>query len=61
MLKILEGRKTYIGLVVALVGVLGVSDIISSEDVSAVLDKLFEVAGILLAAYGRWDAQRRAV
>ena len=52
-MAILEGKKTYIGLAVALIGVLGISSYITETETADLLNKLFEIAGILMAIYGR--------
>ena len=59
MNKLLEGKKTYIGLALALFGALGGSELISEGELTSLLTAIFEIAGILFAAYGRFDAKRR--
>lgn len=52
-MNILNGKKTYIGLAVALIGVLGVSSYITETETADLLNKLFEIAGLIIAVYGR--------
>lgn len=53
----LEGKKTYIGLIIALAGVLGVFKYVSEGDLTITLNTLAEFVGILFAAYGRYKAK----
>ena len=53
MSKLLEGKKTYLGLIVALSGVLGLSKYIADEELTQILDLALELLGLLIAAYGR--------
>jgi hypothetical protein len=57
MEKFLEGKKTYIGLVIALLGVLGLGDLISEGELTVVVDAVLQIAGIAIAAYGRLVAK----
>ena len=58
MSNFLEGKKTYIGLVLTIFGMVGGSNLISNEEVSQLLNSLFEVVGILFAAYGRYVTKK---
>jgi len=53
----LEGRKTYIGLIVALAGAAGVFNYVSKSDFATTLNTLFEFVGLAIAVYGRWAAK----
>lgn len=57
MIQILNGKKTYIGLIVAFIGVLGISQYITETETAELLNKIFEVAGLIIAIYGRIVAQ----
>ena len=50
---ILEGRKTYLGLAVTLVGIFGLSKYITGEETTQLLNSIFEIAGVVIAIYGR--------
>lgn len=52
-----KGKKTYIGLVVALAGALGVFNYVSEADFTTTLNTLLEFAGLVFAAYGRYKAK----
>lgn len=52
----LEGKKTYLGLIAVLIGMI-LKDYISEEDFQKLLSNFFEIAGIVLAAYGRYQAK----
>lgn len=53
----LEGKKTYMGLVIALAGALGLFRYISEGDLSTILNSTAEIVGIVFAAYGRYKAK----
>lgn len=55
----MQGFKTYAGLLVALAGVLGLTKYITPENLENVIRMSFEIGGILFAAYGRYDRERR--
>lgn len=57
-MEFLKGYRTYTGLAVALFGVLGLTQYITTEELDKVLRLIFEVAGILFAAYGRYQATK---
>lgn len=57
MLNLLEGKKTYIGLAVALIGVLGLTNYITPDETEQAMSLIFELAGILIAVYGRFVAK----
>lgn len=54
----LQGYKTYIGLLVTLFGVLGLTKYVAPEDLDKALQLTFELLGIALAAYGRYKATK---
>lgn len=49
----LNGYKTYSGLVIILLGFIGVGDLISEAEVATAIDNVAQFAGILIAFYGR--------
>lgn len=55
--NLLEGRKTYIGLVIALVGVLGLNKYVAEAELAELLNKTLEVVGLAMAMYGRYKAK----
>ena len=55
----MTGKKTYAGLVIALAGVLGLTKYIAPAELETVFRMVFEIAGIALAAYGRYDREKR--
>ena len=55
---VLDGKKTYIGIIVALVGALGLFKYVSEGNLTTTLNTLAEIAGLLLAAYGRYKATK---
>ena len=58
-MKKLEGTKTYAGLIIAVLGILGVGDIISETEVAELINAIVTAVGIIAATYGRYDAGRR--
>ena len=56
--KIMDGYKTYTGIIVAFVGVLGVSQYISETETAILIDNIFQIAGLIIAVYGRIVANK---
>lgn len=54
MSKFLEGKKTYIGLIVTVIGMSGLSAYVAPEESEALAQAVFQIAGICLAVYGRY-------
>ena len=54
----LEGKKTYIGIIVMILGMISshYKLIFTSEDISNVVSLAVELAGTLIALYGRYKA-----
>ena len=59
MSNFLQGRKTYLGLAVVLLGVFGFGGLVSEEELSHSVDLVLELVGIVLAVYGRFVARPR--
>ena len=55
--KLLEGKKTYIGLAIALLGVFGFGSIISESEANQAVNLVVELVGIIVAIYGRIKAK----
>lgn len=55
--KFMEGKKTYIGLAITVLGILGFGEIISEGELTAVVDAVLQLAGIALSVYGRFVAK----
>ena len=53
----LEGKKTYIGIALAILGSFGAFNYISESDITTTLNVIVEVTGFALAAYGRFKAK----
>ena len=56
-IKSLEGKKTYIGIIVALAGALGLFKYVSEGDLTTFLNVGAEIVGLCMAVYGRWKAK----
>ena len=54
----LEGKKTYIGIVVALAGASGLSRFVSEGDLTTTLNTILELLGLAIATYGRYKATK---
>ncbi len=52
ILEKINGYKTYIGLVVTIVGLTGLSKNVTSEQLSTILNGVFEIVGILITIIG---------
>jgi len=59
MTNLLDGRKTYIGLVVAFAGVVGIANFFGGQpEFNEFLNRLVEVLGLAFAAYGRYQTTK---
>jgi hypothetical protein len=56
-----EGKKTFIGLIIALLGLFGLGDVFLAEEVSSFANNLLELFGIVMAWYGRLAATKTYV
>ena len=54
---VLEGYKTYTGIIIALAGALGFFSYVSESDLTTTLNTLFTIVGLAVAAYGRYVAR----
>lgn len=61
MQKFLDGKRTWIGLIVTVAGMTGMGKYIGGESLSQLLDLIFQVAGIVIATYGNFKAQNKIV
>jgi len=59
MTNFFEGKKTYIGLIITLLGIVGLSDIISLEELTQGVELGISLVGIVIAVYGRIVARTR--
>ena len=57
MAEFLQGKKTYIGIIIALAGAFGVFSYISESDFATTLNTLFEFVGLIFAIYGRYKVK----
>ena len=48
----MTGYKTYVGIIVTIVGMTGLSKYITSDQLTVVLNNTFEIAGIVLTIVG---------
>jgi len=58
-MKILEGRKTYIGLAITLAGIFGLTSYVSDAEITTALNSLFELVGVAIAVYGRYATKAK--
>lgn len=55
----LEGKKTFIGIVAMLLSYFQVGEVISIDEVSMLIDAILLIGGTFLAVYGRLKAKRQ--
>ena len=55
--KLLDGRKTFIGIAIALAGALGLGSVVSEGEANHFVDLLIELVGLAVAVYGRVKAK----
>jgi len=55
--KYMEGIKTFVGILIALLGALGLGEIISNDEAMIVVDSVAQFVGLAIAVYGRIKAR----
>lgn len=48
--------KTYAGIIIVILGWLGVSHLVTNDEVATTIDNIIQVIGIVTAIYGRYKA-----
>lgn len=52
----MKGYRTYFGLIIALLGIVGLGDVITLDQLNQSIDLAIALSGIIYAAYGRFKA-----
>lgn len=52
------GRKTYLGIAMMVLGMIGASQFISNSEVSTIIDSVLKIGGVIVAVYGRYVATK---
>ena len=55
--NIMEGIKTFIGILISLLGALGLGEIISQGEAGVLVDSFAQFLGLAIAVYGRIKAR----
>ncbi len=58
-MEILQGYKTWIGLVMTILGFVGVFKFVTQEQVAQLFDLIFQIAGLVVAIYGNHKSHQR--
>jgi hypothetical protein len=56
----MQGIKTYTGILISFLGVIGVSKYFSADEVAQIADLVLQVVGLGVATYGRYVAKPEA-
>jgi len=59
MQKFLEGYKTWSGIILTIVGLIGLPSWISEGQLSSLLESLFVILGILVSVYGNYKSHKQ--
>jgi len=59
MKTLLEGRKTWIGLVLIVLGFVGLPEITSEAQLNQLIELTSQLAGILIAIYGNYKSHKK--
>jgi hypothetical protein len=59
MQSFLDGKRTWIGLIITVAGVFGLSKYISSDELTNILNVVFTLIGLVITAYGNYKAQAK--
>ena len=54
----MKGYKTYTGLVIIFLGLIGANNIFLPEETANVADIIVQILGLAFAAYGRYEATK---
>lgn len=55
----LNGYKTYIGIVVTVLGMVGAGYLITADQLGQLIDLVLKIAGIIIAVYGNYKAHKQ--
>lgn len=55
----MEGYKTWIGLIVTVMGMLGLGYLVSADQIAQFIDLILKVVGIAMAVYGNYKAHQK--
>lgn len=61
MQSFLDGKRTWIGLAVTIIGATGLSKYVAPDQATALFDALFQVVGIIIAIWGNQKAQKKII
>ena len=61
MQSFLDGKRTWIGLAVTIIGATGLSKSVAPDQAAALFDALFQVVGIIIAICGNQKAQKKII
>lgn len=53
----LQGRKTYIGIALIVLGWIGFGDLVSESEATMLVDNAIQFVGIVMAIYGRYKVK----
>lgn len=56
--SIMEGKKTYLGILVIALGYFGAGNLVSDTELSQTFDSVLQIVGMVLAIYGRYKANK---
>lgn len=55
----LEGKKTWIGIIITVLGYLGLGQLISADQVGTLIDLGVQLVGIVVTVYGNYKAHQK--
>jgi hypothetical protein len=55
----LEGKKTWIGLIIMVLGMVGVGYLINADQLAQLIDAGLKIVGIVIAVYGNYKAHEK--
>jgi hypothetical protein len=58
MKSFLDGKRTWIGLIITIAGMTGASKYVSNDDLTNMLDLSFQIVGAGIVAWGNYKAQK---
>lgn len=55
----MEGKKTWVGIIITVLGFLGLGDVIAQDQVGQAIDLIVQLVGIVITIYGNYKAHQK--
>jgi len=55
----MNGYKTWVGLIITVLGMLGLGDLVNNEQLTTLINAILQIVGIVIAVYGNYKAHQK--